>query len=109
MREELFPFQTMAVRDIRTKIAMAVENYTKTSVPQVISLQAPTGSGKTIIMASLVEEIFFGNEKFAEQPDAKGSNKYKVVGSTVIKGNKAFITWAKYQNNPYFCRPEKIR
>lgn len=70
MREELFPFQTMAVRDIRTKIAMAVENYTKTSVPQVISLQAPTGSGKTIIMASLVEEIFFGNEKFAEQPDA---------------------------------------
>ena len=70
MREELFPFQTLAVRDIRMKIDMAVENYTKTSVPQVISLQAPTGSGKTIIMASLVEEIFFGNEQFSEQPDA---------------------------------------
>lgn len=70
MREELFPFQTLAVRDIRMKIAMAVENYKKTSVPQVISLQAPTGSGKTIIMASLVEEIFFGNEQFSEQSDA---------------------------------------
>ena len=32
MREELFPFQIMAVRDIRTKIAMAVESYTKTII-----------------------------------------------------------------------------
>lgn len=70
MRDELFPFQTLAVRDLRIKIAMAVNNYKLTSVPQVISLQAPTGSGKTIIMASLVEDIFFGNEQFPEQPDA---------------------------------------
>ncbi len=55
------------------------------------------------------EPITYNLETFAEQPDAKGSNRYKVVGSTVIKGNKAFITWAKYQNNPYFCRPEKIQ
>lgn len=70
MRDELFPFQILAVRDLRMKIAMAVNNYRMTSVPQVISLQAPTGSGKTIIMASLVEDIFFGNEKFPEQPNA---------------------------------------
>ena len=70
MRDELFPFQTLAVRELRMKIAMAVNNYRMTSVPQVISLQAPTGSGKTIIMASLVEDIFFGNEQFPEQPNA---------------------------------------
>lgn len=39
-------------------------------VPQVVSFTAPTGSGKTIIMAALIEDIFFGTEKFEEQPEA---------------------------------------
>ena len=25
-----------------------------------------------------------------------------------IKGNKSYITWTKYLNNPYFCSPQKI-
>lgn len=45
---------------------------------------------------------------FTQQTDKKGQNKYVVVGSQTIKGNKAYITWAKYQNNPYFCKPKKI-
>lgn len=48
-------------------------------------------------------------EMFAEQKDKKGQTKYVVVGSQTIKGNKAYITWAKYQNNPYFCKPQKIK
>ena len=46
---------------------------------------------------------------FSEQTDKKGQTKYVVVGSQTIKGNKAYITWAKYQNNPYFCKPQKIK
>lgn len=46
---------------------------------------------------------------FLEQTDPKtGKIRYTVGGTTTIKGNKAFITWAKYQNNPYFCKRKKL-
>lgn len=47
---------------------------------------------------------------YFEQPDAKtGKVKYVKGGRTTIKGNKAFIAWARIQNNPYFCKPEQLR
>lgn len=70
MINELFPFQKIAVDDLRTKTAMALNSFRSYKVPQVVSLQAPTGSGKTIIMAALIEDIFYGNEIYAEQPEA---------------------------------------
>lgn len=70
MINELFPFQKAAVSDLRTKTAMALNSYRSFKVPQVVSLQAPTGSGKTIIMAALIEDVFCGNENYAEQPEA---------------------------------------
>jgi len=49
-------------------------------------------------------------EIFEPQVNPKtGETTYKSAGSTLIKGNKAYIVWAKYQNNPYFCRAEKIK
>ena len=71
----LFPCQQKAVSDLRYKIAVALRNY-RLSIdagkldPQVVSLQAPTGSGQTIIMAALIEEILFGSDQFQDQPDA---------------------------------------
>ena len=70
MRIELFPFQKRALVDIRMKTAEALGSYHRTHAPQVVSFTAPTGAGKTIIMASLIECIFFGNESFAEQQNA---------------------------------------
>lgn len=70
MKVELFPFQRKAVNDLRMRVANALNSYHMTNVPQVVSLQAPTGSGKTIIMAALIEDIYFGTERFSEQPDA---------------------------------------
>ena len=70
MKVELFPFQRKAVDDLRVRVANALNSYKMTKVPQVVSLQAPTGSGKTIIMAALIEDIYFGTERFTEQPDA---------------------------------------
>lgn len=67
---ELFSFQKQAVNDLRFRIAMALNNYRMLRIPQVVSLQAPTGSGKTIIMSALIEDIFFGSEQFTEQQDA---------------------------------------
>ncbi len=70
MNVELFPFQTIAVQELRAKTAEALGSYYRTHTPQVVSLQAPTGAGKTIIMVSLVEDILYGTEQYTEQPNA---------------------------------------
>lgn len=70
MINELFSFQQQAVNELRMKTANAMNNYRSCQIPQVISLQAPTGSGKTIIMAAFVEDVLFGSEQYTEQPNA---------------------------------------
>lgn len=70
MINELHPFQKIAINDLRKKVAMALNSYRAYKIPQVVSLQAPTGSGKTIIIASLIENIFSGTTEYIEQPDA---------------------------------------
>ena len=70
MKVELFPFQKRALADIRMKVAEAMGSYHRTHAPQVVSFTAPTGAGKTIIMASLIESIFFGDEFYEEQQSA---------------------------------------
>lgn len=70
MKDQLFPFQEKAKAELRVKVAEALGSYHRTHTPQVVSLQAPTGSGKTIIMASLIEDIFFGSDQYTEQPNA---------------------------------------
>lgn len=70
MKVELFPFQKKALADIRMKTAEAMASYHRTHAPQVVSFTAPTGAGKTIIMASLIESIFFGDESYVEQQNA---------------------------------------
>ena len=67
---ELFPFQKQAVNELRFRTALALNNYRMMKVPQVVSLQAPTGSGKTIIMSALIENIFYGSDQFTEQQNA---------------------------------------
>lgn len=67
MKDELFFFQQRAVTELRRKAAEALSEYQRTHVPQVLSLQAPTGAGKTIIMATLMEEIFFGSDRHPEE------------------------------------------
>ncbi len=70
MRVELFPFQKRALADIRMKTAEAMGSYHRTHAPQVVSFTAPTGAGKTIIMASLIESLLFGDENYIEQPES---------------------------------------
>lgn len=70
MKVELFPFQKRALGELRMKSAEAVYRYQRTHSKQVVSFTAPTGAGKTIIMAALIESIFFGDEAYPEQPEA---------------------------------------
>ena len=70
MKNELFPFQKRALKDVQGKVALAMWSYYKTHAPQVVSFTAPTGAGKTIVMASLIENIFCGDDEYEEQPNA---------------------------------------
>ena len=70
MKAELFPFQKRALSELRMKSTEAVYRYERTHSKQVVSFTAPTGAGKTIIMAALIESIFFGDEAYPEQPEA---------------------------------------
>ena len=70
MKDELYPFQTKALTSLRQYMAVASGFYQQMHVPQVISFTAPTGAGKTIIMASLIESIFYGDDVFPDEPDA---------------------------------------
>lgn len=70
MKCQLFPFQSVAVKNLRIKTAEALGSFNRTHTPQVVSLQAPTGAGKTIIMSALIEDIFCGTDAYQPQPDA---------------------------------------
>ena len=77
MRSELFPFQKKAVWELRKKAAQALAAYRDWRTPQIVSLQAPTGSGKTLMAAALLEDILCGTAEpppgeaaFEAQPDA---------------------------------------
>lgn len=70
MKAELFPFQKRALSQLRLMAGEAISGHKRTHSNQVVSFTAPTGSGKTIIMASLIEEIFCGGVDYEEQPEA---------------------------------------
>lgn len=70
MKDELISFQKRALAQLRNHCAAAHNEYRNSRQNQVVSFTAPTGAGKTIIMASLIEDILFGNENYVEQPDA---------------------------------------
>jgi len=70
MKDSLFPFQKKALSELRMFTAEALGGYHRTHVPQVVSFTAPTGAGKTIIMASLIEDIMFGSDQYPDQPNA---------------------------------------
>lgn len=70
MKIDLYPFQKKALSELRMKSAEALGSYHRTHAPQVVSFTAPTGAGKTIIMASLIESIFNGDDIYLEQQNA---------------------------------------
>lgn len=70
MIDELITFQKRALEQLRRHSAAAHNEYRQSRQNQVVSFTAPTGAGKTIIMASLIEDILFGTEQYVEQPDA---------------------------------------
>lgn len=70
MKKDQIQFQDIAIAKLRAETYEALGSYKRTHTPQVVSYTAPTGAGKTIIIASLMESVYFGNENYPEQPEA---------------------------------------
>lgn len=69
MKVTLFDFQEDALAELHKKLAQA-RVFASIDNPQAISFSAPTGSGKTIVMTALFEDIFSGSSALEAQPDA---------------------------------------
>lgn len=70
MIEELVTFQQTAVSKLLEAINSAAGYYRFNKKPQVVAFRAPTGSGKTIVMTTVIENILNGTETTPEQPEA---------------------------------------
>lgn len=70
MKFELFPFQMNAVRRLRDSLYDAQSLYRRRTNTQAISFTAPTGAGKTIMLAALVEQVYRGDGNYPAQSDA---------------------------------------
>lgn len=66
MRLDLLSFQQKALGQLRLRLNSAISSYRNERIPQILSFTAPTGAGKTIIMAALVESVFNGDELYIQ-------------------------------------------
>ncbi len=70
MKLDLKDFQEDAVEQLIKKLNPAKREVAEGGDHQAVILAAPTGSGKTVITAALIEEILNGSDRFEAEPDA---------------------------------------
>lgn len=70
MKVGLLAFQVHAVKELRAMLNAAQEFYKNCKRQQAITFAAPTGAGKTIMLATLVEDVYNGSDGYPEQNDA---------------------------------------
>ena len=70
MKINLKPFQEDARQNLMDAVDDARHNYARRHKPQIVSFTAATGAGKTIILTSLVESVFDGDDNYPAQDDA---------------------------------------
>src|SRR5580765_7918182 len=68
MKLELKPFQETAARDIITKLDKARQSVSEGDLEAII-LSAPTGSGKTITLAEVIDLTYGGGDGIPARPD----------------------------------------
>ena len=69
MKFELKEFQVAATRSLLDKMIKARNSYYRDDDPASCCLAAPTGSGKTIMVAAAIEALFNGNPEWGIERD----------------------------------------
>lgn len=70
MKLMLMGFQTAAVEEVVRRLRQFTVAYDEGHDFSALSLTAPTGAGKTIIATAAIEQLFFGNDDAAADPQA---------------------------------------
>ena len=70
MKFELLNFQEIAVKKLMKFSIRGYQHFFEDGDSQVISFTAPTGAGKTIMLAAFVEKVYHGSEEYPAQSDA---------------------------------------
>jgi type III restriction enzyme len=68
MKFDLKGFQNEKCAELLDKLAAAREEYIRSGEPQALVFSSPTGSGKTITLAALLEQLLRGAEGHAARP-----------------------------------------
>ncbi|WP_104170006.1 DEAD/DEAH box helicase [Cryobacterium sp. M23] len=69
MKFTLKDYQEDAVDDVLNTLERARAAWVRDGDETSIALTAPTGAGKTVMAAAVIEALFFGSEKFDVEPD----------------------------------------
>ena len=62
-------FQKKAVRGLLDELYYSHQELKRADKLQVVTLSAPTASGKTVILTSLIERVLFGKGGLDEEDD----------------------------------------
>ncbi|MGO2112586.1 DEAD/DEAH box helicase [Microbacterium sp.] len=69
MKFTLHDYQSDAVDDVLNTLERARTAWQRDGEETSIALTAPTGAGKTVMAAAVIEALFYGNETFDVEPD----------------------------------------
>lgn len=128
MNISLKTFQKQRVRELRETAAVAQMNWQHFNKKQIISFTAPTGAGKTIMMASFIEAMMCGDEDgmvaaipdsifiwLSDSPELNEQSKQKLmkycdrmVLSQFVTLDESFRNDKLEQSKVYFLNTQKL-
>lgn len=127
MKLQLKPFQEIALADLRKRAELGRAELSSGGDPQALLLTAPTGAGKTVIAAALLESLLEGDETYDPDPKAtflwltdqpslnkQTENKFKAASDTFDSSRIESIEPATFdqelfdQGKLYFVNTQKL-
>jgi type III restriction enzyme len=113
VKVQLKDFQSTSVADLYRRFRLAYSEVRGGGDRQAIVLSSPTGSGKTLMVTALIEQIIEGDGQFAgrddisflwlsDQPELNEQSRRKILATSSVIGVSDMITIENTFNQPEF-------